>query len=229
MSWNLSTPIPQFEAQNPRPDSYEPNPEAVREVPITGKLRNFCGDYANVTLRGRVGTDPDITTTAQGHAAARFRLAVTRRGRDEAGVWHDVDTTWYTVKAWNGLAQNVGFSVRKGQPVMVQGRLSVNQWENAENNTRGTELVITASSIGHDLTAGVSQFMRPMRSNTELVSAAPNDQKLAPQGLGQSAVELAEAGESGSEFDDVQADADGGAVAFGAEGTAAASPAEPAF
>lgn len=229
MSWNISTQVPKFDTQTPRPDTYDQTTEVVREVPITGKLRNFSGDYVNVTLRGRVGTDPDITTTTHGRAAARFRLAVTRRGRDDAGVWHDVDTIWYTVKAWNGLAQNVGFSVRKGQPVMVQGRLSVNQWEKAETNSRGVELVITANSIGHDLTAGVSQFMRPMRSSRHPTASTANADIEPAANISDCEAEASAAVEDDYAFDAAQPPAESSPADFDNEDDVADSLAGPAF
>lgn len=169
MSWNIASQTEiNAETGVMRQGAILQSGQTLKQLPVTGKIRLYSGDSAPVTLRGRVGTDPDCTTTTHGSAAARFRLAVTRRGRDDAGIWHDLETTWYTVKAWNNLAQNVGFSIRKGQPVVVHGRLNVNQWEQAESNTRGTELVITASAIGHDLNAGISQFMRPARPASEM-------------------------------------------------------------
>ncbi|MDO5728064.1 MAG: single-stranded DNA-binding protein [Actinomycetaceae bacterium] len=129
-------------------------------VPITGKIQNYSADALHVTVRGRTGTAVDLVQLPSGAQTARFRLAVTQRGRDEAGIWHDLETTWYTVKAWNQLADNCARSIFKGHPVIVSGRLKVNQWENSETGARGTELVIVASSIGHDLTHGLTRYFR---------------------------------------------------------------------
>lgn len=129
-------------------------------VPITGKIRAYSSDALHVTMRGRSGTSVDFAQLPSGARTSRFRLAVTQRGKDEAGVWHDLETTWYTVKAWNQLAENCARSVFKGHPVIVSGRLKVNQWENSETGARGTELVIVASSIGHDLTHGLTRFFK---------------------------------------------------------------------
>lgn len=129
-------------------------------VPITGKIRAYSSDALYVTVRGRSGTSVDFVQLPSGAHTCRFRLAVTQRGKDEAGVWHDLETTWYTVKAWNQLAENCARSVFKGHPVIVSGRLKVNQWENSETGARGTELVIVASSIGHDLTHGMTRFFK---------------------------------------------------------------------
>ena len=90
-------------------------------------------------------------------------MAVTRRGRDDAGNWHDASTAWYTVKMWGQLAENAAQSLQKGQPVIVTGRLEVNEWSNPQSGSRGTELVITATTIGHDLGYGTAAYSRPVK------------------------------------------------------------------
>ncbi|MDO5719411.1 MAG: single-stranded DNA-binding protein [Actinomycetaceae bacterium] len=128
------------------------------KLPVQGKIRTYGGGAPALTLRGRAGTAPDLTFLPSGARVCRFRMAVTQRGRDDAGVWHDVATTWYTVKAWNNLAENIAHSILKGQPVLVTGRLDVNQWENKETGQRGTEVSIIATSAGHDLTYGTARY-----------------------------------------------------------------------
>lgn len=128
------------------------------KLPIQGKIRSYSGGAPTLTIRGRAGTAPDLTFLPSGSRVCRFRMAVTQRGRDEAGIWHDVATTWYTVKAWNNLAENIAHSILKGQPVLVAGRLDINQWENKETGQRGTEVAIIATSVGHDLAYGTARY-----------------------------------------------------------------------
>lgn len=133
---------------------------ATMSIPKPAKIKMYSGDTVYVTLRGRLGTDVELMRLPSGTKVARGRLAVSRRGRDDAGIWHDVSTNWYTIKMWNQLAENAAVSLFKGQPVLVTGRLEVNEWKNSENGTRGSELVVTAKSIGHDLSLGKSNFTR---------------------------------------------------------------------
>ena len=74
-----------------------------------------------------------------------------------------MDTTWYSVKMWNQLAQNAAHSVKKGDPIITTGRLSINEWEDEASQKKNTELVINASTVGHDLAYGVSNYAKPMR------------------------------------------------------------------
>ena len=85
---------------------------------------------AMVTIGGYVGTDVEFREAT---AAARSPCSGSaRRPRwfdRSSGSWRDQETVWMTVKAWRGLAHNVKASVRKGEPVIVTGRLRASQVE----------------------------------------------------------------------------------------------------
>ena len=88
-----------------------------------------------------------------------FRVATTPRWFDNRqGAWTDGRTEWITVKAFRDVAFNVAASIRKGDPVLVQGRLRTEEWA-GENGPR-TTLVLDAHALGHDLTRGRTSFAR---------------------------------------------------------------------
>src|SRR5262245_41471670 len=106
-----------------------------------------------ITVTGVVGSDPHVHTTTQGLAIASFRLASTRRYFDRGkGTWEDGDTNWYTVSGFRQLAHNISASMRKGERVLVQGRLRLRAWESGDRS--GTTVEIEADAIGHDLAWG---------------------------------------------------------------------------
>jgi single-strand DNA-binding protein len=121
-----------------------------------------------VTLTGVVATKPENVKTSTGLIVTNFRLASSQRRFDRAaGVWIDGDTNWYTVNAYRWLANNVANSLDKGQHIVVTGRLRVRNWTSGDR--RGTSIEVDADALGHDLSFGVSQFLR-------LKPAAPADQ-----------------------------------------------------
>jgi single-strand DNA-binding protein len=75
------------------------------------------------------------------------------------GEWADGHTSYVTVICWRKLADNVATCLRKGDPVMVKGRLSVRPYEDKDGVPR-TAVEVDASSVGHDLSRGVAQFQR---------------------------------------------------------------------
>ena len=90
-----------------------------------------------VTLRGWLGAD--VRHRLAGDTpVAEFRLGVTPRWFDsKRSEWVDAPTQWYTVKAWRHLADNCRDSLRRADPVVVHGRLSLVQGRRRAHLARG--------------------------------------------------------------------------------------------
>lgn len=140
------------------PTQKEPSETTTVRVQPVGKIHPSSSDALNIVMRGRVGTAVEFATYPSGASMAKFRLAVSRKGRDDAGQWHELGVTWYTVRMWGKLAEHASRSLRKGEPVLVSGRLEVNQWVNENSGTRGMDLAVVATSVGHDLNFGMAFF-----------------------------------------------------------------------
>lgn len=118
---------------------------------------------AQVFLAGYVATDPVYWQNRDGNSKATLRVAYTPRYVDRnSGEWTDSPTSFVTVVCWRKLADNVALCLRKGEPVLVRGRLQVRQWDDREGHPR-TRVDVDAQSIGHDLARGVALFQRTRR------------------------------------------------------------------
>lgn len=112
-----------------------------------------------ITVSGWVATEPRFLAGPSGARMTSFRLASTSRYFDrDKGEWVDGRTEWFTVRVFRAAAATVADSIAKGQPVVVHGRLKTNTWE-SEQGPR-VDLVVDATSVGHDLTRGVAKFQR---------------------------------------------------------------------
>jgi single-strand DNA-binding protein len=127
---------------------------------------------AFVTFQGWVGNEVVHRETAQGNVA-NFRVGSTPRIRRRNGDWVDGPTSWFSVTCWRALADHVRDSVRKGEPVLVHGRLRADVWER-EGGQSSVTYVVEASYVGHDLTRGTSVFARAARA--ERAEAEEDDQ-----------------------------------------------------
>lgn len=124
-----------------------------------------------VTFHGWAGSDVRHRTVKD-VTVATLRVAVTPRLKKD-GVWTDGETAWYTVTAWRTLAEHLRDSVRKGDPVIVHGRLRTETWRPDEGPV-STTLHVEASLVGHDLTRGISHFIkRPERRSEEAPATPP--------------------------------------------------------
>ncbi|WP_347107674.1 single-stranded DNA-binding protein [Paenarthrobacter sp. S56] len=112
-----------------------------------------------ITLRGFVASEVKSSTTNRGTSTASFRLGTTERRYDRANnTWVDGNTNWYTVQSFRYLAGHVGCSIKKGQRVIVLGRLRLRQWEHEGKIYHVAE--VDAESVGHDLMWGSANFTR---------------------------------------------------------------------
>jgi single-strand DNA-binding protein len=133
-----------------------------------------------VTVRGFVATDPRTSTTHGGNIVSSFRLAATQRRYDrEAGEWVDGHTNWFTIVGFRQLASNICGSLKKGQRVIVVGRLRLKQWERDGRVYHDAE--VAAESVGHDLFWGSANFAR---NQQDAQRQEQSGQRVAVDGVG---------------------------------------------
>jgi single-strand DNA-binding protein len=101
----------------------------------------------NLTVEGRVGSDPEVRFTASGKSVVTFSLVSSKNVKDSDGKWSESETTWWRVTCWEGLGENVSDSVSKGTDVIVVGRAYTDEWTDKEGNTRQS-LALSAYNVG---------------------------------------------------------------------------------
>jgi single-strand DNA-binding protein len=127
-----------------------------------------------VTVVGNLVDDPRLRTTDGGVDVTGFRVASTSRRFDrDTRRWVDSASLFLSVSCWRSLAGNAVASLRKGDPVVVTGRLSTRTYEK-DGQTRSV-CELEAVAIGPDLARGTAVFRRSPRP-------APEDQAGADSG-----------------------------------------------
>lgn len=99
------------------------------------------------TLVGRAGGDPEIRKLASGEDVVRFSLATTERFTrrdDTAGQ----STEWHSIVAFGAAAEAVRTRVRKGDPVLVEGRIATRSWKDRTGSLRHTTEIVVAGPRG---------------------------------------------------------------------------------
>lgn len=115
-----------------------------------------------VTLTGNVAAPPRQHTFPDGSRVTSLKIASTSRYFDrENQQWRNGETTYFGVRCFRGLADNVAQSVHLGQPVVVQGRLRIREF--AHEGERRFMPEVEANSLGHDLRWGLGSFTKPQR------------------------------------------------------------------
>lgn len=84
---------------------------------------------------GNVGTDPEMRYTPGGNPVTSFRIAASRSYTAADGE-RKQETEWFTVVAWNQLAELCNQFLAKGRRAYVEGRLKSHSWEGQDGKTR---------------------------------------------------------------------------------------------
>lgn len=125
----------------------------------------------HITLVGNIVGDIEQRATRGGGSVAAFRLAVGERRLDkERGEWVDAHTNYYSISVFGDLGANALRSLRKGERVVLSGRLRLREWET--ETKRGVSADVVADAIGHDLRWGTTRFDRTPKPNTQAAPAA---------------------------------------------------------
>ena len=93
-----------------------------------------------VTLIGRM-SEPKLNYTKSGTAILTFGLAVNKKVKEEE------KTSWFDIKAWGELGENIVAKCGKGSRVIVTGYMEQEVFDDKDGNKR-TKIVVVASDCG---------------------------------------------------------------------------------
>jgi single-strand DNA-binding protein len=94
-----------------------------------------------VMIIGNVGTEPEMRFTPNGNPVTSFRVATNRVYTTPDGE-RKQETEWFTVVAWNRLAENCNQYLTKGQRVYAEGRLHTRNWEGQDGQQRTSSEIV---------------------------------------------------------------------------------------
>ena len=99
------------------------------------------------TLVGHAGRDPEIRDLKNGGKAATFSLATAEKWTDREGRPGE-STEWHRVVVYGSAVEIVGTMLRKGDPVMVEGRIATRQYRDREGTDRTLTEIVVAGPQG---------------------------------------------------------------------------------
>lgn len=99
-----------------------------------------------VMLAGRLTRDPELRFTQKQQGVVSLSVAVNRRFQDPAsGEWKD-DTTFVAVTVWGPAAERCKEKMKKGSPVLVEGRLTASEYTD-KTGAKRKEMKVTARRV----------------------------------------------------------------------------------
>ncbi|MFZ1242540.1 MAG: single-stranded DNA-binding protein [Candidatus Saccharimonas sp.] len=91
--------------------------------------------FSKVILMGNLTRDVEMRTTASGQTVANFSLAVSRSWKGQDGQQQE-QTSFINCVAWGRTGETIAQYVKKGNPLLVSGRLDQRSYEDKDGNKR---------------------------------------------------------------------------------------------
>ncbi len=102
--------------------------------------------FNKVILVGNLTRDPELRYLPKGTAVARIGLAVNRRWSTETGEQRE-EVTFIDIDAFGKQAETIGQYLKKGRPILVEGRLKLDQWEDKNTHQKQSKLKVVLESF----------------------------------------------------------------------------------
>ena len=131
----------------------------------------------NVVVSGRLLRDPELKTGASGTAYLKTGIAV-----DDG--WGDKRKTYFMdIAAFGKLAERVHPDLSKGVPVVVRGRLTIEQWEAKDGGGKRERVVILCDQLDRLTWPDKAEYLAAEPGNAPTFSEpapAPDDEHELP-------------------------------------------------
>ena len=138
-------------------------------------------NYNRVILIGNLTRDPQMSYLPSQTPVVEFGLAVNRKWRSTTGEQRE-ETCFVDCRSYGKAAETFNQYMRKGRPVLVEGRLQFDSWEGKDGQKRSKHRIIVENfqflSAGAGAPRGEGRAAEPSRQDASHV--APDESPDTP-------------------------------------------------
>lgn len=103
-------------------------------------------NFNKVILVGNLTRDPELRYTPKGMAIAKVGLAINRNWTSEGGEKKE-EVTFVDVDIFGRTAENVAQYMKKGRPILIEGRLRLDQWDDKQTGQKRSKLGVVGEVV----------------------------------------------------------------------------------
>jgi len=103
-------------------------------------------NFNKVILAGNLTRDPELRYTPKGTAIARIGMAINRTWKSETGE-NKEEVTFVDADAFGRTAEVIGQYLKKGRPILIEGRLKLDQWEDKNTKQKVSKLRVVVEGF----------------------------------------------------------------------------------
>jgi single-strand DNA-binding protein len=131
--------------------------------------------FNKVILAGNLTRDPELRYTPKGTAVARLGLACNRKWKSETGEMKE-EVTFVDIDAFGKQAETIGQYLKKGRPILIEGRLRYETWDDKQSGQKKSKLGVVLESfqfLDSGMGRGEGGGEAPRRAAPAAPAAAP--------------------------------------------------------
>src|SRR5256885_11188342 len=102
--------------------------------------------FNKVILLGNVTRDPEIRYTPKGTAVTELGMAVNRVYSTDSGEKRE-EVLFVDVTLWGRTAEIAGEYLKKGRPVLIEGRLQLDTWDDKQSGQKRSKLKVVGEGL----------------------------------------------------------------------------------
>jgi len=106
----------------------------------------MAGSLNKVILMGNITRDIELRYTQTNQAVAQVGMAMNRRWRTPEGEQRE-ETTFVDCEAWGKTAEMISQYFSKGRPILIEGRLKLDQWQDKESGQNRSKLKVVIDNF----------------------------------------------------------------------------------
>jgi single-strand DNA-binding protein len=126
--------------------------------------------FNKVILAGNLTRDPELRYTPKGMALAKIGLAINRNFTTESGEKRE-EVTFVDIDAWGRQGETIAQYFKKGRPILIEGRLKLDTWEDKNTHQKQSKLRVVLESFS---------FIDSRQNDGGAPSEAPRSRPAAP-------------------------------------------------
>ena len=103
-------------------------------------------NFNKVILAGNLTRDPEVRYTPKGTAIAKLGMAINRTWKTDTGETKE-EVTFVDVDAFGRTAEVISQYLKKGRPILVEGRLKLDQWDDKQTGQKRSRLGVVLENF----------------------------------------------------------------------------------
>lgn len=102
--------------------------------------------FNKVILLGNLTRDPEIRSMPSGQSVCKFSIAVSRSYKGKDGDKKE-ETSFIDIESWGNQAETIAKYFSKGKPIMLEGRLKLDQWTDKATDQKRSKLGVVLENF----------------------------------------------------------------------------------